>query len=83
MLAKPGHLDSEVAVAASNCVVADHRNTGLVVLVEDCRFTLREAEFGKEIAQPQDVFGAFGGGNELGFGGAEANGGGCLGEPAD
>ena len=80
---KSVHLDGEVGVVASDCVVADHCNAGLVVLIEDRRFTLREAEFGKEIAQPQDVFGAFGGGNELGFGGAEADGGGCLGEPAD
>ena len=43
LLPEPSHLYAEVAIAASNNVVVNHGDTGLIVLVQDGRLMLWEA----------------------------------------
>ena len=52
LLAKPRHFNAEVAVAAGDHVVADHRNAGLIILIKERRICLSEAEFAEKVAEP-------------------------------
>ena len=81
--AQPRHLNAEVAIAARDDVVINHRHTRLVILVEDGRRRLRKAKFGEQVAKPNDVLGALCGGDVLRLSSAETDGLGRFGLPTD
>jgi len=68
-------LDVDMTGASSRLVFVDHHDCREVVLIEDRRGRLSEAELGENRPEILGYFGSSDGGNEFSFGGAEGNGG--------